>query len=185
MPRRAMLTREKILEAAVEEVREKGWDALNARRLAKRLNCSTSPLFACFSGMEELRAAVKGRATEIYSAYIDEGMKEERKFKGIGRAYIRFAYAEPQLFRLLFMSREGGRPALPGGDPNSARVAEAASAASGLSGEKAKKLYLEMWIFVHGIAAMGATGTQTFSGKEISEMLTDAYRGICEGLKKS
>ena len=159
MPRRAMLTREKILEAAVEEVREKGWDALNARRLAKRLNCSTSPLFACFSGMEELRAAVKGRATEMYSAYIDEGMKEERKFKGIGR--------------------------LPGGDPNSARVAEAASAASGLSGEKAKKLYLEMWIFVHGIAAMGATGTQTFSGKEISEMLTDAYRGICEGLKKS
>jgi len=59
----------------------------------------------------------------------------------------------------------------------------AAGGASGLSREKVKKLYLEMWIFTHGIAVMLATKIADFTEEEISGMLTDAFMGIKNKLK--
>lgn len=184
MPPKAKITREKIIEAALDEVRENGFGALNARSLAARLECSTSPVFSCFGSMEEVKEEVVRHATEIYSAFIDKGLKEEKSFKGVGKAYIRFAYVEPQLFRLLFMSSRKNVAALPGADPNNVRITEAAAAASGMDKDKVKKLYLEMWIFVHGIATMGVTGTLEFTAAEISNMLTDAYQGIKRKLEE-
>lgn len=183
MPPRAKLTREKITEAAVEEVRAHGYESLNARSLAARLGCSTSPIFSCFKNMEEVKGEVIRRATEVYSSFIEEGLTKTMPFKGVGHGYIRFAKAEPQLFRLLFMTSRDKAAALPAADPNSPRVTDAAAAASGLSRENVKKLYLEMWIFVHGIAVMLATKVVDFTEEEISRMLTDAFIGIKNKLK--
>lgn len=184
MPPKAKLDREKIINAALDEVRECGVEGLNARRLAARLKCSTTPVFSCFGSMEEVKAEVVRRANGIYTAFIDEGLAEEKSFKGVGKGYIRFAYAEPQLFRLLFMAPQKNGAALPEADPNSVRIGEAAAAASGLDRAKAKKLYMEMWIFVHGIATMSVTGTLEFSEEEIGAMLTDAFRGIKNSLEE-
>lgn len=52
-----------------------------------------------------------------------------------------------------------------------------------MSREKVKKLYLEMWIFTHGIAVMLATKIADFTEEEISGMLTDAFMGIKNKLK--
>ena len=183
MPPKAKLTKEQIIESAVEEVRACGYEALNARSLASRLGCSTTPIFSCFKNMEEVKKEVVRRATEVYSSFIDEGLAKTMPFKGVGQGYIRFAKAEPQLFQLLFMTSHDKAAALPAADPNSPRVADAAEAASGLSREKVKKLYLEMWIFTHGIAVMLATKIADFTEEEISSMLTDAFMGIKNKLK--
>lgn len=50
--------------------------------------------------------------------------------------------------------------------------------------EKSEKLYLEMWIFVHGIASMIVTGTAEFTEEQIDCMLTDAFQGIKNKLKE-
>ncbi len=183
MPPKAKLKEKDILNGALEEVREKGFGRLNARDLAKRLSCSTSPIFSCFGNMEGLKEAVVKRGFEIYGVFIEEGLKEEKGFKGVGKAYIRFARREPNLFRLLFMSAKKGT-AFPSADPNAPRISDAAAAASELNKEKSEKLYLEMWIFVHGIASMIVTGTAEFTEEQIDCMLTDTFQGIKNKLKE-
>lgn len=185
MPPKAKLGREEILQGATEFVKRNGFEALNARSLARELGISTTPIFSCFKGMGEVKAEVTRRATELYTSFIDEGLREEKGFKGVGRAYVRFAKAEPQLFRLLFMtSTEETRAMKPATDPNAPRVTAAAIEASGLEQNAAEKLYLELWIFVHGIAVASVTGTFEFSDGEIDDMLTDAFEGIRKRLRE-
>lgn len=49
---------------------------------------------------------------------------------------------------------------------------------TGLEGERAKRFHLETWAFVHGIAAMTATGYLELDTDLVSEMLTDAYQSL-------
>lgn len=46
-------TREDIVLGAFEMVKEKGFEGLKARDVAKRLNCSIQPIFYQFKTMEE------------------------------------------------------------------------------------------------------------------------------------
>ena len=58
MAPKVKVTKGQILTAAVNIVRRDGIGALNARDLAKRLNCSTQPIFSCYSTMEKLKTDV-------------------------------------------------------------------------------------------------------------------------------
>jgi hypothetical protein len=49
---------------------------------------------------------------------------------------------------------------------------------TGLDREEAEQLHLELWIFVHGIATMLATGYVELDQETVSNLLTDGYRGI-------
>ena len=51
----ARIQREDIINTAFEIVKEKGMEGLNARDVAKKLNCSIQPIFYQFSNMEELK----------------------------------------------------------------------------------------------------------------------------------
>ena len=49
---------------------------------------------------------------------------------------------------------------------------------TGFSGARAGLFHLEMWAYVHGVAAMLATGFLELDWPLISQMLTDAYMGL-------
>ena len=57
MAPRNKFTREEMVEAAVNVVREKGIDALTAKALASELGVSTPPVFTCFHTIEEAKRA--------------------------------------------------------------------------------------------------------------------------------
>ena len=105
MAKRAKLTREELLEAAVDLIRESGADALNARTLAKRAGVSTQPIFTHFAGMQDLKNACLQRAVNLYEKRIREEVAADpdRPFRAMGMGYIRFAREEKELFRWLFM----------------------------------------------------------------------------------
>ena len=44
--------------------------------------------------------------------------------------------------------------------------------------------HLEMWVYVHGIATMIATGYLNWEVETVSRMLTDAYMGLKERYAK-
>ena len=69
MPPKVRITKEEIVHMAVELVRGKGEQALNARSIAAALGCSTQPVFSNFATMEQLQLAVIEKAQEIYNAY--------------------------------------------------------------------------------------------------------------------
>ena len=99
--KRNEITREKIIDCAFCELKENGWQQWNARKIAARAGCSTMPIFRLFENMDEVKQAVISRALKVYEEYIYGGIREEKPYKGTGRAFIRFAKEQPWLFKAL------------------------------------------------------------------------------------
>ena len=76
MPPKKRITRELILKKAFDMVHEEGIDSLNARALAKKLNCSTMPIFQSFQDMRDLKMEVKRWIDEYYSAFLNRMCKK-------------------------------------------------------------------------------------------------------------
>ena len=113
-------TKEEMTETALRVVREHGLDGLTAKTLAAALGTSTQPVFTAFGSMDGVRQAVHAAATRVYDQYTQAGLQEDVPFLGVGRQYLRFAREEPELYRLLFLTRaQGFRAALAGaGSPD-------------------------------------------------------------------
>lgn len=179
MPPKVRITREDIVNTAVDIVRFGGAEAVNARRIAERLNCSTQPVFSNFSSMEALRGAVMDAADKCYREYIRRETETGAYpvYKASGMAYIRFAREEKELFKLLFMRDRAGEDVSAETDELK-QIYRVVQSQTGLEGERAKRFHLETWAFVHGIAAMTATGYLELDTDLVSEMLTDAYQSL-------
>lgn len=182
MPPEVKTDRAAILAAALDLVREQGPDALTARTVARRLGCSVQPIFRCFQSMAGLTQAVVEQAWAQYNQVMLTALSgEPGGFSATGLAYIRFARAEPQLFRLLFLSDHlgGGRlDALAGSTEGDDRVLELLCAATGLSPALAQALYTSVWLTTHGIAVTLATNGLEMDDKEIQSLLKRTYDGL-------
>lgn len=179
MPPKAKITKEKIVTAALSLVQAYGENALNARSIAKALNCSTQPIFSNFSSMESLRQEVIASAEALYQTYAEKECEnaDYTPYKAYGMAYIRFAVEQRQLFQLLFMrdrTKEGYFQENALNDLMTGMV----QSQTGASEDTAKLFHLEMWAFVHGIATIVATGYLELPSDIISKMITDEYQGL-------
>lgn len=179
MPPKVKITKENIINIAVEIVRDEGCDALNARNIAARLNCSTQPIFSNFDTMEGLKKEVISSAEGLYAEYIEREIAggEYPPYKASGMAYIRFAREEKNLFRLLYM-RDRSETEMFGEDKLTDRMTDMVSENTGLSGYSARLFHLEIWAYVHGIAVIVNTGYFALDGELISQMITDFYQGL-------
>lgn len=179
MPPKVKVTKEAIINAAVNIVRSSGEQAINARTVAAVLDCSTQPVFSNFATMEALRLAVVERADLICQEYmrreVDSGAYPV--YKATGMAYIRFAKEEKELFKLLYMRDRSGE-VIPEATEQTDQMESIVHNNTGLRGVDAKLFHLEMWACVHGIAAMFATGYLDLDWEIVSRMLTDSYQGL-------
>ena len=179
MPPKFRYTREEMVAAALELVRQGGKDALTARALGARLGCSAKPIFGLFRNMEELEGEVIAAADAYYQKYLMQKMQEGQYplYKASGMAYIRFAKEERELFRLLFMRDRSGETI--GENLEEIRpLLDLIRKNTGLSEREAYLFHLEMWICVHGIATMLATSYLEWDADFISNALTDSYQGL-------
>lgn len=179
MPPKIKVTKENILSAAVELVRECGAEALNARALAKKLGSSTQPIFSNYTSMEALKQEVIKSAEGIYKNYLNADMEkgEYPPYKASGMSYIRFAGEQQELFKLLFM-RDRTDEQIPDSFDGINPIIEIIQRNTGLDRKAAELLHLEMWSCVHGIAVMTATGFLKLDTVTVSQMLTDIYSGL-------
>lgn len=103
-PRNAQFSREEIVEAAFQLVRDQGWSGFSVQAVAKRINSSTMPIYSQFSNVRELEDAVCLKALEL----MKEWMLEERtgdKWIDQAISYVRFAEQEKYLFRCMWDGR--------------------------------------------------------------------------------
>ena len=178
MPPKVKVTKEKIIQSAVGIIRKNGWNAVNARAIAKELECSTQPIFSNFATMEELQEAVLLRVHEEYLEYLKREAESGKypQYKAFGMAYIRFAKEETELFKLLFMRDRQGEDFTPTVDFE--KSVELIMQANGVDKETAMLIHLEVWTCVHGIATMLATAFVAFDEELVSKMVSDIYHGI-------
>ena len=178
MPPKVKVTKNEIIQTAIDLIRQNGENAVNARSIASALNCSTQPIFSNFATMEELLSAVQNAAYERYLGFLEREAASGAypQYKAFGMAYIRFAGEEKELFKLLFMCDRNGRELIPTADFKTS--VNMLMNANGITYEQAERMHLEMWTCVHGIGTMLATSFLSLEWDLVSEMLTDVYLGI-------
>lgn len=189
MPPKAKFTKQEIMQAAMEIVRERGLEAVTSRELSKRLGSSPCPIFTVFSNMEEVNSEIIHTAKKLYKEYIKDGLKQEQAFKGVGLAYIRFAINEPKLFHILFM-QEQLEPTdithtLMMIDENYTDILNSVKEPYGLQEEDARRLYQHLWIYTHGIATLCATKVSVFTEDEILTMMSEIFISLLRKIKNS
>lgn len=183
MPAKKVISKEYILNAAFEIVRESGIEALNMRSLAKRCNCSTQPIYLSFKSAEELKKQTALKVVEVFNGFIEREIKSGKypEYKAVGMGYIRFAKEEKQLFKFLMMNEGMAKSGM--GQNSFDDSVMLIMKNYGLYQGDAAKLHLHMWIFVHGIASMFATEYIDFDWETVSAMVTDAYKGFLSAYK--
>lgn len=77
MPPKPKITKDMILTTVLNITRETGFEAVNARSIAGKLQCSTRPIFTCYENMEELKAGFLDFAFEYYNRYVEEYKKSK------------------------------------------------------------------------------------------------------------
>ncbi len=178
MPRNYLFTKEQIVEIGLQLIREKGMSALTARALSEKMGTSSKPIFSLFKNMEELKGEILVSADNLYQMYLQNEIKAGKypPYKASGMAYIRFAREEKHLFELLFMRNRSHEEIKSGKELK--QIIAIISESTGMNEKTAELFHLQMWIYVHGIAAMIVTSYLNFEEKIISQMLSDIYSSL-------
>ena len=182
MPPKPKYTKEEIVAAAYEITRQKGIDAVVAREVGKCLNTSSSPIFTIWSSMEELREEVRSLAKEKYREYMADIFDYSPSFKEFGMRCVSFAAEEPNLFRLLFLTK--GKEHSPYArfkqefEGIFIPLVEEIMNQFELSKPDAENLLNEMIIFANGISAYVITDKSSLSKEAVSRHLSRVCIGI-------
>jgi AcrR family transcriptional regulator len=103
--RRALRTREAILEAARHIINKEGVNALSIRAIADAIDYSPAGLYEYFGSKEEIIMAVVAQGFERFTRALesaDTTLPAVEYIKAVGLAYIDFAVRYPDFFLLMF-----------------------------------------------------------------------------------
>lgn len=182
MPPKVKTDREAIVNASFEVAMKEGVMAITAQSVSKVLNTSVAPIFRVFQSVEEMRSATVEKIDVFLTQYLKDYPLTDSKFLSYGIAYIQFAKEYPLLFELIMLpcptdiwERMKGELAF---------VVDSASNQSGLDLESSKELFLNMWIYTHGIASLVYKGSLVIPQEEERKMLETALNAFLEISKK-
>ena len=103
------ITKDMIVDAALEIFRAEGFDAVTSRRVAFKLGCSTQPIYFEYKNMDELKndivKKVVGQLNEIFSSLSNEGKEDPDEFvyRSFGLSFLKFVQADPFVFRQIYI----------------------------------------------------------------------------------
>ncbi|WP_418666824.1 TetR/AcrR family transcriptional regulator [Allofournierella sp.] len=185
MPPKAKITRQMILDTALELTRQAGFEAVNARSIAGKLQCSTRPLFTCYENMEQLKSEFLAFAYEYYERYVAAYRAGSRVGPGLllPLSYVEFARQEPNLFRLLFISDMDlalHRPQDFYKERGNEKKAAAFARALDLDPERAKVVFLDLFLYTHGIAVLAATNKLTLGERDVENMVANVLSAFLQ-----
>lgn len=183
MPRKPLVSRERILRCAFELVREQGAQALSVRAVAARLNCSTQPVLYQFSSVAELTWAVYEEADAFHTRYLFGEPEEENPLLSLGLHYIRFAAEEGNLFRFLFQSDHfaGHSPEELTSAPEAEALLQTAGKALAMGKNETEQMFLLLFSAVHGYASLLANNAMIYDPEAAKRMLQTLERALTKG----
>ena len=179
MPPKTRITKEMIINAAIEVAKESGYENINARTVSEQLHCSTQPVMYHFSTIDAMKRAVYAKVDHLHSTYLMTILPKQDPILGIGLNYIRFAVEEPQLFRFLFQSGYTEEHSLMEmiDSEELVPILAAMKEGTGLNMEKTKQVFLTVALFAHGYASIIANNGLEYDEKLIAEHLEQAWNG--------
>lgn len=176
MPPKAKITKKMILNTVLELTRETGFETVNARSVAGKLHCSTRPIFTCYENMDELKSEFLDFAYEYYEQYVNNyrDSANTSPYLVLPLSYIEFAREETHLFKLLFINDMDLIMTEPKDfykEKENEKKARAFSESIGVTLERAKVIFLDLFLYTHGIAVLTATKKIALDRNSSKEML--------------
>ena len=174
MPRKVQYTREMIIEAAINMVREQGPDCINARDLGAYMGCSSRPLFTAFRNMEELLTAVREEVSERFAERVRiarDTPSQGAAAKRMGMCIVQFAQEEPNLYKLIYWRGNKMTPL-----PELSKImTKQYQTDYQLSDDDAVAFFDHMMIFNLGLCSLITNGVRQFSHGEVERILRDQF----------
>ncbi|MGG5369436.1 TetR/AcrR family transcriptional regulator [Enterococcus sp. AZ196] len=178
-----IIDKEKIDEVAFEMVRAEGMDVLSARNIAKRLGCSTKPIYRIYKNMDDLKKVVMQSALQYMQHFVYMYKKTNNALLDSGLSYINFAKTEKELFKLISMPKGNGSL----DNQNASSVQTDKELHKLVSLELSEKNYSEkrlnqitehLTIYTYGLAIICFLGIQNFSEDDLAEKLKGFFEEI-------
>lgn len=179
MARKVEISKEVILQAALDMLIRDGYSSINIKTLAKEIGCSTQPIVWHFDNMEGLRKAL----AEYARAYANNQMFPTAQnavvaFEQTGIGYVKIAAHEPNLFRFLYLDGYQGTcannfDALISNNANAEMIKRIATYLQ-IPEENVGRYLQNTIIYTHGIAALVATGVIKATEEEMMELVNRA-----------
>ena len=180
MPAAKKVTKEAIIDAAVEVLRDGGFSAINARSVAKKMGCSTQPIYVSFKNMEELKTALTQRAIELHTQRVRDSLKvhagNDSRYSSYGMGFVKFAAEEKQLFRWLYL--EGKQLGPYQNDVLLPEVLAVIMDEFGYSEEIARRFHQDMIYFSYGLAILANTDHLHLTELELREAFRREFRAL-------
>lgn len=158
------------MEAAAERlIVRQGAASFTMRELAAEVGCSPMLAYRYFADKNELVAAVRANAfakfaTALETSDGDAGAEPAARSHRVGEAYVRFAFAHPQLYRLMFDTapvEEGRYPRLDAAGDRARRTmthhVEGLVSLGLLVGDPTEIGYV-FWASLHGLVMLALSG---------------------------
>lgn len=183
MARKVTISKEIILQAALNMLIRDGYSSINIKTLAKEIGCSTQPIVWHFDNMEGLRTAL----AEYAISYARNKMSATcsnavEAFEHTGRVYVEMAVKEPNLFRFLYLgenvSGQINNFAAITTSKNNAEQIKRIADYLGISEEKVGRYLQNTIIYSHGVATLVATNVISASEEEMMSMINRAAEGF-------
>ncbi|MER0281589.1 TetR/AcrR family transcriptional regulator [Clostridioides difficile] len=176
MPPKAKITKKMILNIVLEITRETGFETVNARSIANKLQCSTRPIFTCYENMDELKNEFLAFAYEYYKQYVTNYSNSVNvsPYLILPLSYIEFAQEEIHLFKLLFINDMDLNMTEAKdfyNEIDNEKRARNFSEIIGIELERAKVIFLDLFLYTHGIAVLVATKKLTLDRNSAEKMV--------------
>ena len=180
MPAAKRISKEAIIDAAAAVLRIGGFEAINARSVAKALGCSTQPIYLSFRNMEELKSALTQRAIEQHTQRARESLRahegRDSRYSSYGMGFVKFAAEEKQLFRWLYL--EGEQPGAYQSDVLMQEVIGVIVDEFGYAEDTARRFHQDMIYFTYGLAILANTDHLHLTEAELREAFRREFRAL-------
>lgn len=188
MPPTAKISKEMILNTVLDITRETGFEAVNARSIASKLQCSTRPIFTCYASMDELKSEFLNFAYEYYQQYVNRYSESVHvsPYLILPLSYIEFAQKETHLFKLLFISDMNLSMTKAKDfyqEPDNEKRAEIFSETIGIESEQGRVIFLDLFLYTHGIAVLTATNKMALDRNSAEKMVINIVSAFIRQVK--
>ncbi len=186
MPPKVKFRKDEIIQAALKVAEEKGIGAVTAREVASELGVSTRPIFTYYDTMDQLRQDVYDSAKAVYQEYIERGLSGPIPFLGIWQQYLHFAKEEPELYRLLFLTRQEG---VIGGAVEALKYSQDLARESlmriyNLDAYTADCYFRDLWLVTFSYATLIVTDACPYTEEEMLAVGAEISLSICKAYKE-
>ena len=164
MKQPSVYTRENIIDATVDLIREQGWHQVTTRKIAKQMGASTMPIYSHLKSLDDLEQDLRVKVRSMLKEFQLHSYTDQ-PLLNLAFGYVVFARDEKQLFRFLYLDRPEliERGNLSGmKDSFFEQFGEdspVGAALSAMEEEGQEAMIQNTWIFTHGLAMLVNSGS--------------------------